>query len=62
VFPADALGAYVTRLGPVGLALQAADDGTRARILDAVRPAFAPFLRGGDVRFTAACWRITARA
>jgi hypothetical protein len=53
---------YVTRLGPVGMALRDADAATRARIVDAVRPAFDTFVRGADVRFTAACWNVSARA
>jgi SAM-dependent methyltransferase len=56
------LVAYLTRLGPVGLALQEADERTRALVVDAVRPAFDPYLHGADVRFTAACWMIAARA
>lgn len=60
-FPAADLDLYLTRLGPVGLALQQADDGTRARVTQAVRHAFEPFVRGGEVRFTAACLRIEAR-
>ena len=47
---------YVTRLGPVGLALQEADAATRARVTDTVLPAFEPFIDGDQVRFTAACW------
>ena len=53
---------YLTRLGPVGQALQDADEQTKARVLDAVRPAFDPYVRGAEVRFTAACWMIAARA
>jgi SAM-dependent methyltransferase len=62
VFPARDLDVYFTRLGPVGLALQAADEVTRAQVVDAVRSAFEPFVRGGDVQFTAACWHLAARA
>jgi len=40
--------------------LQEADEATRARVVDAVRPAFEPFIRGDEVRFTAACWMVTA--
>ncbi|MGK3982900.1 class I SAM-dependent methyltransferase [Sorangium sp. So ce136] len=54
--------AYVTRLGPVGLALRDADEPTRARTAEAVRAAFDPFVRDGAARFTAACWLVTARA
>ena len=58
---ASELETYFTRLGPVGGALPEADAGTRSRILDAVRPAFAPYVQGDAVRFTAACWQIGAR-
>ena len=34
---------------------------TRARVVDAVRPAFDPYVHGSDVRFTAACWMVEAR-
>ena len=57
----DLIG-YVTRLGPVGQALHDADETTRARVGDTVRAAFDLYVEGADVRFTAACWRIGARA
>lgn len=60
--PKQALELYVTRLGPVGAALQDADDATRARVVEAVRAAFEPYVRGDEARFTAACWRVRARA
>jgi ubiquinone/menaquinone biosynthesis C-methylase UbiE len=53
---------YFTRLGPVGLVLQSADERTRRRVVDTVRAAFEPFVSGAEVRFTAACWSIGARA
>jgi SAM-dependent methyltransferase len=53
---------YFTRLGPVGLALQGEDERTRSQVIEAVRPAFAPFVRGTEVRYTAACWMVSARA
>jgi SAM-dependent methyltransferase len=53
---------YLTRVGPIGRVLQEADERTRARILEALRPAFAPYVNGTDVRFTAACWMVSARA
>lgn len=61
-FPAALLDRYVTGVGPVGLALRDADDDTRARVLAAAREALAPYVHGDEVRFTAACWQITARA
>jgi SAM-dependent methyltransferase len=59
--PQSDLDGYVTQLGPVGVALETADDLTRAKVLSAVRPAFAPYLHGSEVRFTAACWMVIAR-
>jgi SAM-dependent methyltransferase len=60
VMPERELDAYLTRLGPVGLALRDADDATRARVVQAVRAGFEPYLRAGEVRFTAACWELAA--
>lgn len=60
-FPEADLELYLSRLGPVGRALQTADDRTREKVVAAVRPAFAPYLHGAEVRFTAGCWVISAR-
>ena len=60
-FPEAGLVQYFTRLGPLGLFLQQADAAVRARMIDAVRPAFDPFVAGGEIRFTAACWAVKAR-
>jgi SAM-dependent methyltransferase len=54
------LSRYVTRLGPVGLILQDADDDTRARVAESIRSAYDPYVHGDEVRFTAACWMISA--
>ena len=51
---------YLTRLGPVGVALQEADERTRARVIDAARAAFEPYVHSAEVRFTAACWMVGA--
>jgi hypothetical protein len=59
-FPETELVRYFTRLGPVSLALTDADDNTRARVIETVRPAFDPFVHGADVRLVAACWMIGA--
>jgi SAM-dependent methyltransferase len=61
-FPARDLDAYVARLGPVGMALRSADAAMRDRVVEAVRAGFAPYLHGDEVRFTAACWELAARA
>ncbi len=60
VFPASELDLYLGCLGPVGRALQSADEVTRDKVVAAVRPAFGPYLVGDEVRFTAACWMISA--
>jgi SAM-dependent methyltransferase len=60
--PEKALLGYLTRLGPVGLILQEADEQTRMQVIDTVRAAFDPYVHGTEVRFTAACWRVSARA
>jgi ubiquinone/menaquinone biosynthesis C-methylase UbiE len=62
ILPEKELSRYLTRLGPVGMALQEADDSTRARVVETVRPAFDPYVHGTEARFTAACWMIGARA
>jgi ubiquinone/menaquinone biosynthesis C-methylase UbiE len=59
-FPAPDLDAYLTRLGPVGRVLQDADESERAKLLAAIRPAFDAYVRGTEVRFTAACWMVTS--
>jgi len=60
--PEKALVQYFTQLGPVGLILQEADDQTRTRVVETVRAGFDPYVHGADVRFTAACWMVAARA
>ncbi len=61
VFPKTHLGFYFTRLGPLAQFLPTIDPERRATVIEAVRPAFAPFVHDDEVRFVAACWRITAR-
>ena len=61
-FPARELTSYFTRLGPVARVLQEVDDETRARVIDVVRPAFDAYVRGDEIRFTAACWMVGASA
>jgi SAM-dependent methyltransferase len=58
--PASELDRYVTRFGPVGRVLQAADDSTRTQVGETVRAAFDPYVHGAQVRYTAACWMVNA--
>jgi SAM-dependent methyltransferase len=61
--PESDLMGYLTRLGPVGLVLQdETDERRRAQVAATVRAAFEPYVRGSEVRFTAACWMIGAEA
>jgi SAM-dependent methyltransferase len=52
---------YLAVMGPVGRALQQVDDGTRARAMARIRPAFDHCVRDTEVQFTAACWMVDAR-
>jgi hypothetical protein len=61
-FPERDLIRYFTRLGPVGLILQEAEDRVRTQVIETVREAFDPFVRGEEVRFSAACWMVTAHS
>ncbi|MBN8820146.1 MAG: class I SAM-dependent methyltransferase [Sphingomonas sp.] len=56
------LDLYATRLGPIGLILPTLDPTLRVEVAEAARAAFAPFIQGEQVRLTAACWQIDARA
>ncbi|AKM31125.1 SAM-dependent methyltransferase [Pandoraea faecigallinarum] len=53
---------YASRLGPVGLALAGLAPAERERVVDRLVEAYAPFVANGEVRFTAACWHLSARA
>jgi SAM-dependent methyltransferase len=60
--PEKELIPYVMHVGPVGRMLQEADDNTRARVIETVRPAFDAYVQGAEVRFTAACWMVSAQS
>ncbi len=61
-FPKAELVRYLSWLGPVGTILQGMDDASRAQVVESVSAAFAPYLHGDEVCFTAACWVVAARA
>jgi SAM-dependent methyltransferase len=58
--PTSRLESYFTLFGPVAIALKEVDETTRAKVVEAVRPAFAPYVDGPAVRFDAACWTVSA--
>jgi SAM-dependent methyltransferase len=60
--PRADLERYVTRIGPVGRAIQELDAEARAQLLKSVHAAFDPYVDGDEVRFGTACWIATARA
>jgi SAM-dependent methyltransferase len=60
-FHAADLDEYVTKLGPVSRVLPELDPALRDRVVAAVRAGFAPFVRGADGSYTAACWMMRAR-
>jgi SAM-dependent methyltransferase len=60
--PANELVTYLTRIGPVATALHEADDQLRTRVIRTVLAAFDPYVHGTEVRYTAACWNISAAA
>ena len=60
--PLPELMTYLSRLGPVGRMVQALDERTRTRVIEAVRTAFDPYVRGAEVRYMTACWVVSAEA
>ncbi|RKH29942.1 class I SAM-dependent methyltransferase [Corallococcus sp. AB030] len=60
--PEKELVNYLTRFGLLSRVLQDADDRTRTHVIETVRAAFEPFVHGAEVRYTAACWKVEARA
>lgn len=53
--------AYVTKLGPVGLALKEMNDAPlRTRVIEVVQAAFRPYIKKGIARFEMATWLVTA--
>ena len=61
-FPATELTRYLSRFGPLGQVLPDLDEETRTRVVETVRAAFEPYVRGDDVQFDAACWMLSATA
>jgi hypothetical protein len=62
VLPERELVLYFTRLGPLGRVFHEVDEPTRAHVIATVRAAFDPYVQGAEVRYTAACWMVSAQA
>lgn len=60
--PEKDLLTYLSRLGPLGRVLHLFDERTRRQVVEVARAAFDPFVHGQQVRYTAACWMVSARA
>ncbi len=60
--PRRELPVYAERMGPLADLLPTLDAATGSEVLRRVEAAFRPFVDGAMVRFTAACWMLTARA
>jgi SAM-dependent methyltransferase len=60
-FPAADLTLFMSRLGPLGRVLPGVDESRRQALMPIVRAALQPFVHGEQVRFTAACWMVSAR-
>jgi hypothetical protein len=58
--PESELVPYLSKLGPVGRVLEGVDARARALAIDKIRAAFDPYVHGTEVRFTAACWVVSA--
>ncbi len=61
-FPAEQIEQYNTRLGVLGTLLPELDENVRNKIISVVNAAFEKFISADRAQFTAACWKITARA
>lgn len=60
--PEKDLARYVMRLGPLVRVLPQIDATLRARVIETACAAFAPYVRGDEVQFVAACWLVSAAA
>lgn len=61
-FPASELRRYVTSVGPLGRVFGTLDAKVRDTVAATVLRAFEPYVDGGEVRFTSACWIVEGTA
>jgi SAM-dependent methyltransferase len=62
VLPEKELVWYLSGRGAVGLVLQRTNKQEHPAIMASIRSAYDPFVHGAEVRYTAACWMVSARA
>ncbi|HEX8468207.1 MAG TPA: class I SAM-dependent methyltransferase [Allosphingosinicella sp.] len=60
--PEQDLRLYARRMGPVADLLPTLEEANRTEVERRVDSAFEPYVQGGEARFTAACWMVTASA
>ncbi|PWG02240.1 class I SAM-dependent methyltransferase [Sphingosinicella humi] len=58
--PRRDFGTYVTRMGPLGAVFPTLPQNVRTEFARRLEAAFQPYVHGKEVRFTAACWEVTA--
>lgn len=61
-FPERDLVTYVMHVGPLARVIEATDSQLREQVFKTVRAAFDPYVQGSEMRFTAACWEVSARS
>lgn len=61
-FPKSAIDLFLTRLGPLPKLLENKPEAERTEIMQAVRAAYTPYIKNGEIRYTAGCWSIRAAA
>jgi ubiquinone/menaquinone biosynthesis C-methylase UbiE len=61
-FPEQELVPFFTRFGPLGRIFGQVEEQVRKQLIATVRSAFDSYVQGSEVRFTAACWTVGARA
>lgn len=60
--PETALNFFLSRMGLLGQVLHKVDGRIRVQVIETVRAAYEPFVKGAEVHFISACWLVSARA
>ena len=60
-FPASEIDMMLTHLGPIGTILPTLDPQQAEKVFETAKDAYTPYIDGDEVKYTAACWKITAR-
>lgn len=60
-FPVSDIDMMLTHLGPLGTLMQTLDLALAEKVYKTAKDAFTPYIDGDEVKYTAGCWKITAR-